>query len=172
MTFFETWNNMTLQDAAASVLPCCGSHAWAQGLAAKRPLQQEEALLQASDDVWWSLANADWDEAFRSHPRIGQTRSVGAATAQSLHWSAGEQSGAADLDEDEVKQALAVGNATYEQTFGRIFLVCATGKTAREMLAILQHRLQNDSATELQEAAEQQRQITHLRLKKWLQGEA
>ncbi len=171
MNTLDAWNKMPPDDAAMAVLPCCGSRAWARGLAGARPVADEASLLEASDRVWWTLPETDWDEAFRSHPRIGQQKSVGEATAQSLSWSAGEQS-AADLNEDEVKALLAASNAAYEAKFGRIFIVCATGKSAREMLGILQERMSNDAATEVRAAAEQQRQITHLRLKKWLRGEA
>lgn len=162
---------MSAEEAANAVLPCCGSRAWANGLAAERPLQDEAALLEASDRVWWALHESDWDEAFRSHPRIGEKKAVGEATAVSLSWSAGEQSSAADLSDEDVAARLVAGNRAYEEKFGRIFIVCATGKTAREMLAILERRMAHDEITELHEAAEQQRQITHLRLKKWLRGE-
>jgi 2-oxo-4-hydroxy-4-carboxy-5-ureidoimidazoline decarboxylase len=116
--------------------------------------------------VWLALPREDWMEAFDSHPRIGQTHAR--ATAQSLAWSAGEQG-----TPDEIAKAkLAVGNARYEERFGRIFIVCATGKTPMEMLAILEGRLKNDAESELLEAAEQQRQITQIRLRKWLETEA
>jgi 2-oxo-4-hydroxy-4-carboxy-5-ureidoimidazoline decarboxylase len=112
------------------------------------------------------LPESDWQEAFDSHPRLGERRAK-AATAQSLNWSAGEQS-AANPD-DAVREALAHGNREYEEKFGRIFLLCATGRSAPEMLMILRERMQNDAVTEVREAAEQQRLITRLRLRKWLQ---
>jgi 2-oxo-4-hydroxy-4-carboxy-5-ureidoimidazoline decarboxylase len=117
--------------------------------------------------VWRSLSPADWLQAFDSHPRIGEQKAK-AATAQSLTWSSGEQS-AAQLTGD-VQAKLAEANRIYEERFGRIFIVCASGKSAAEMLAILNARLANDPATELHEAAEQQRQITQIRLRKWLNG--
>ncbi|MHB8499385.1 MAG: 2-oxo-4-hydroxy-4-carboxy-5-ureidoimidazoline decarboxylase [Candidatus Acidiferrales bacterium] len=161
------WNGLQPEQAAESILPCCGSKAWARGMAARRPLLEEAALLSACDQVWKSLSESDWLEAFRSHPRIGESRSPSESPAQSAAWSGEEQRkvGAAG---EEVKAALAVGNRAYEHRFNRTFIVCATGKTAPEILAILQRRLQNDETAELHEAAEQQRQIAHLRLKKWL----
>ncbi len=111
----------------------------------------------------------DGAPAFDSHPRIGQQKAK-AATEASLSWSATEQSAAMTADE-EAKLALAEGNARYEEKFGRIFIVCASGKSASEILSVLQARLNNDATTELHEAAEQQREITQLRLQRWLGGE-
>lgn len=162
---------MATEAAAETVLSCCGSRAWAYGLASHRPIADMATLLSLSDKVWWSLPETDWDEAFRSHPRIGEKKAVGAATSTSLSWSKGEQSAASDLDDDTIRLSLADGNRAYEEKFGRIYIVCATGKSAREMLDILSCRLRNDPQTELREAAEQQRKITHLRLEKWLRGE-
>ncbi|HEV3308351.1 MAG TPA: 2-oxo-4-hydroxy-4-carboxy-5-ureidoimidazoline decarboxylase [Candidatus Sulfotelmatobacter sp.] len=164
----ERWNRLSIGDAMQDILPCCGSRAWAQGMVARRPLAGESALLAASDEIWRSLAAADWMEAFNSHPRIGESR-PSSAPAVSVEWSAQEQSKVEDAD-TRVKDALADANREYERRFNRIFIVCATGKSADEILKILQRRLTNDADTELHEAAEQQRQITQLRLKKWLQG--
>jgi len=161
------WNNMLSNDAEGEILPCCGSEAWARGMAARRPIRDETALLAACDEVWESLPESDWKEAFRSHPRIGESRASEANTAQSAAWSGEEQRRVASASED-VKVALAEENRAYEQRFNRIFIVCAMGRTAPEILAILRRRLRNDDITELHEAAEQQRQIAHLRLKKWL----
>ena len=104
---------------------------------------------------------------FRSHPRIGQSRAAAQARRKSAAWSSEEQRNVGSAA-DEVRAALAEGNRAYEHKFGRIFIVCATGKSPTEILAILRRRLQNDETTELHEAAEEQRQIAHLRLKKWL----
>jgi 2-oxo-4-hydroxy-4-carboxy-5-ureidoimidazoline decarboxylase len=138
-------------------------------MASKRPIQDEASLLAASDVAWQNLREADWLEAFRSHPRIGETRGKKTATPQSSAWSAQEQQKAAAADES-VRTAVKRGNREYEQKFGRIFIVCATGKSASEILEILKRRLQNDEATELRQAAEEQRKIMHLRLKKWIAG--
>jgi 2-oxo-4-hydroxy-4-carboxy-5-ureidoimidazoline decarboxylase len=136
-------------------------------MASMRPIQEEAALLAASDQAWRSVSKEDWLEAFRSHPRIGDSRSESPVAAQSSTWSAQEQRTVATAD-DTIKLELAEGNLEYEQRFGRIFIVCATGKSAGEILEILQRRLQNDDATELNVAAEEQRQIMHIRLEKWL----
>jgi 2-oxo-4-hydroxy-4-carboxy-5-ureidoimidazoline decarboxylase len=168
------WNFLPIAAAFDEILPCCGSRAWADGMVARRPLPDEAALLAASDELWRRLAESDWLEAFRSHPRIGESR-IGesqaptAASQQSATWSEQEQRNVADSN-DSAKSALAEGNREYERRFGRIFIVCATGKSPFEILKVLRRRLENDEQTELQEAAEQQRQITQIRLRKWLQG--
>lgn len=116
--------------------------------------------------MWRSLDEAAWQQAFDSHPRIGQQHAR-AATSESLAWSSQEQRAAVSPDE-AVKSSLAEGNRRYEEKFGRIFIVCATGKSASEILAILNSRMNNSAEAEMLEAAEQQRQITQLRLCKWL----
>jgi 2-oxo-4-hydroxy-4-carboxy-5-ureidoimidazoline decarboxylase len=161
----EDGNRLEQETATQVILPCNGSLAWALGVVNRCPFDTPEELFAASDKVWLALPEKDWQQAFDSHPRIGE-RKAKAATVQSLKWSAGEQS-AANPD-TATQEALAVANREYEQKFGRIFIVCATGKSAAEMLSILQARLANDPATELKEAAEQQRQITQIRLRKWL----
>ena len=169
MSYLDEWNVMSADAAADAALPCCGSHAWARGLVARRPLSTLPELLAASDAAWWSLAETDWKEAFESHPRIGQQHAQAAATATSLQWSADEQSTGMTPDEKS-ESLLKVSQAAYEERFGRIFIVCATGKSADEMLAILERRMHNTAEDELHESAEQQRQITHIRLRKWLTG--
>jgi OHCU decarboxylase len=168
------WNFLPATAAANEILPCCGSRAWADGIVARRPLPDEESLLAASDEVWRSLTESDWLEAFRSHPRIGESRGGESqapelAALQSAAWSEQEQQRVADAG-DSARIALAEGNREYERRFNRIFIVCATGKSPAEILKILRRRLKNDDHTELQEAAEEQRQITQIRLRKWLQG--
>ncbi len=160
------WNRLPNEDAEKEILPCCGSSAWAAALANRRPLLDEAALLISSDEIWHSLSKTDWLQAFRSHPRIGESVTH-ASAGQSASWATQEQQKVADAA-DAVKIALADGNREYERRFQHIFIVCATGKTGPEMLAILRRRLQNDAAAELREAAEQQRLITQIRLKKWL----
>jgi 2-oxo-4-hydroxy-4-carboxy-5-ureidoimidazoline decarboxylase len=162
------WNSLDAESAAREVLPCCSSTAWAVGLASQRPFADVQQLLLASDQVWAALPESAWQEAFDSHPRIGQQHAR-AATVESLAMSSHEQS-AAMSDEDATKLALAEGNRQYEEKFGRIFIVCASGKSAAEILAILNARMNNGAGAELLEAAEQQRQITQLRLRRWLGG--
>ncbi len=168
------WNFLPKAAAADEILPCCGSRAWADAMAARRPLPDEVKLLAASDEIWQTLTESEWVEAFGSHPRIGESR-IGesetskAASPQSAAWSEQEQRNVADAN-DALRTALAEANREYERRFDRIFIVCATGKSPEEILRILQRRINNDEPTELQEAVEQQRQITQIRLKKWLQG--
>jgi 2-oxo-4-hydroxy-4-carboxy-5-ureidoimidazoline decarboxylase len=164
------WNSLDPTAAAREVLPCCGSHAWATALSSRRPIKDEAALIATSSSVWLTLPKEAWQEAFDSHPRIGQSHAQTHATEKSLHWSAQEQQNALSND-DATKLALEEANRQYEQKFGRIFIVCATGKTSSEILGILETRMKNDAATELLESAEQQRQITHLRLHRWLESE-
>jgi 2-oxo-4-hydroxy-4-carboxy-5-ureidoimidazoline decarboxylase len=160
------WNTLDADTAAREILSCCGSRAWASGLAAQRPFADAQQLFAASDQVWAALPEQAWNEAFASHPRIGQQHAR-SATAQSLSWSSAEQRAAMSQDAAE-KLALAEGNRQYEERFDRIFIVCAAGRSAAEILAVLNTRMQNTAAAELLEAAEQQRQITQLRLRRWL----
>jgi len=166
------WNRLPAPKAAKEILPCCGSRAWARAMVSRRPITAEAMLLSAADETWRALSHDDWMEAFRSHPRIGESRPEGQNTTSEMDsrsglWSAREQSGVAQ-SADSVREALAEANRAYESRFGRTFIVCASGKEAREILKILRRRLQNDASTELQEAAEEQRQITQIRLKRWL----
>lgn len=161
------WNQLSPEDAAREILSCCGSEAWARELVNRRPLNNETSLLAASDDVWEGLDTGDWTQAFAHHPRIGDRKAPASASERSATWSEQEQHKVAGAEES-VQAALAAGNREYECRFGRIFLVCAAGKSAEEILAILDRRLHNTEAVELKEAAEEQRKITNLRLKKWL----
>jgi len=163
----EHWNRLCPEEAEKEILPCCGSTAWARELANRRPLENEDFLFAASDQIWRGLRPSAWLEAFSKHPRIGDRKAAQAASGQSAAWSAQEQQTVGTAVES-IQQALAEANREYERRFGRVFIVCATGRSAPEMLDILGRRLHNDEATELQEAAEEQRKITNLRLKKWL----
>ena len=163
------WNGLPQEEAVLQILPCCGSKSWAATMASKRPLHEEAALLAACDETWRGLGETDWLEAFQSHPRIGEMPAEEVAGGQSSSWSAEEQQKASTPDE-ALQMALKWGNREYEQKFGRIFIVCATEKSASEILEILRRRLHNDQATELREACEEQRQIMHIRLKKWIMG--
>jgi 2-oxo-4-hydroxy-4-carboxy-5-ureidoimidazoline decarboxylase len=163
----DRWNVLAPAEAAAEILPCCGSSQWANILTQQRPFADAALLFAASDQVWAQLDPADWNEAFRSHPRIGEKKAPESATLRSAQWSGREQAGVVTAGVD-VQEQLKRANAAYEARFGRIYIVCATGKSAEEMLAILERRLDNNDEAELHEAVEQQRQITQLRLRKWL----
>lgn len=163
----ERWNRLPQDEAEYEILPCCGSREWARRMAARRPFEGVVQLLAVAGKEWSNSGERDWDEAFRSHPRIGETRAALPAHGRSAAWSAQEQRQTAGED-DAVKVALAEANREYEERFNRIFIVCASGKTASEILEIVRRRLQNDPETELREAVEQQRQIMELRIRKWL----
>jgi OHCU decarboxylase len=162
-----TLNALTEEEAVAAFLTCCGSTRWAREMARRRPYRSQADVHDAIHEVWWALDPEDWDEAFRAHPRIGERKAAPAQSARAAAWSMQEQAGAAAAD-DEIAAALAEGNRAYEERFGRIYIVCASGKTADEMLAILRARLQNDPETELRAAAAEQAKITELRLEKLL----
>jgi 2-oxo-4-hydroxy-4-carboxy-5-ureidoimidazoline decarboxylase len=161
------WNDMGSEEAAEEILACCGSKSWARGMASQRPILDETGLLAACDKVWRNLAESDWIEAFNSHPRIGESHAQVSRPLKSAAWSGEEQRKVGNATED-VKLALAEGNRAYEERFHRIFIACAAGKSAAEILEILLRRMRNDETTELLEAGEQQRKIAHLRLKQWL----
>ena len=161
------WLTLSPQEAAQEVLSCCGSQAWAEQLAARRPFPDEQTLFAAADKCWNALPQADWLEAFRSHPRIGERHAETSTTATSAAWSSAEQSQMQAADA-AILLRMQQGQRTYEQRFGRIFIVCASGKQPSEMLRLLETRLGNDAATELLVSAAQQQQIMQLRLRKWL----
>jgi OHCU decarboxylase len=162
----QSWNGADAKTAFDAMMACCGSRRWAEAMVAKRPIGSVAELSVAADQVWSTMEEADWMEAFACHPRIGD-RKAERASAQSVAWSRQEQLSAMSAAE-KVLTELAAGNELYEQRFGFTYIVCATGKIADEMLAILNRRLASDRETELREAAEQQRQITLIRLGKWL----
>jgi allantoicase len=162
------WLNLLTDDEAAKeLLQCCGSKRWASATATARPYESLDLLLATSDDLWWQLDRNDWLEAFHSHPKIGEKKAAGKVSAQSQQWSGQEQSGV-DAASHETTASLAALNEAYEQKFGYIFIICATGKSSDEMLAALRERLEHDLETELPIAAEEQSKITELRLKKLL----
>lgn len=160
-------NALPADDAERELLTCCGSREWARRVAAARPYGSAGELRERADAVWWALDEMDWREAFRSHPRIGERKAEAEQTERERGWSAGEQAGIRGAAA-ATQQALAEGNRAYEARFGYIYLVCATGRSADELLALLQSRLHNDPATEIRVAAEEQRKITNIRLAKLL----
>jgi 2-oxo-4-hydroxy-4-carboxy-5-ureidoimidazoline decarboxylase len=157
-------NALAPEEARQALMRCCGSTRWVAAMLARRPFASDGALYAAADDVWRSLAPADFLEAFAHHPRIGD-RSGGALTAATSAWSAEEQARAA-AGPAETAAALRALNDAYAARFGHIFIICATGKSAEEILAALRARLPNDPETELGIAAAEQGQITRLRLEK------
>jgi allantoicase len=152
---------LTPAEHAREMLACCGAHAWAEAMTARRPFDTLARLTAAGAEVWRGLGREDWLEAFRAHPRIGEKRK-GESTRP---WSSEEQARVKDAQQATL-DALARENEAYEKRFGFIYIVCATGKTADEMLAILRERIRNDDASELRRAAEEQEKITAIRLEK------
>ena len=158
-------NAMQREQLAEHLRACCGSERWVERMIARRPFANPEAVLAASDAVCKSLAAEDWLEAFAHHPRLGETRAAVPQGARARGWSAGEQAGLADAGGD-LRAALAAANAAYEQQFGYICIICATGRDSEELLAITRARLGNTPKIELRIAAEEQRKIARLRLRK------
>lgn len=161
------WNEADEASALEAMLACCRSRRWAQAMVALRPFSSVETLSLTADEVWSTMEEADWMEAFAAHPRIGENTDTGATTKAGI-WSKEEQTSTEGAAKPVLEQ-LAEGNALYEKRFGFTYIVCATGKSAEEMLATLQGRLTNDRETELRAAAEEQRQIMQIRLRKWLE---
>ena len=153
------------EEAEAELLSCCGSRAWAARMADKRPFRTLDEVLTTADEVWRGLSPDDWREAFLAHPRIGEKEAPGGQDARARAYSEKEQGSLSTASADTLA-ALAEGNRAYDAKFGRIFIVCATGKSAEEMLADLRARLGHDEATEMVAAAEEQRKITRIRLEK------
>ena len=160
---------MAEPQAAALLADCCGSLQWVSGMLARRPFGSCAAVFSAADEIWRSLDASDWREAFSHHPRIGERQSAVRQTERGSAWAAGEQS-AVGRAGDETRAALAGANTEYERRFGYIYIVCATGKRAEEMLVVARERLRNDPEAELRIAAEEQGKITRLRLEKLLGG--
>ena len=156
-------NEGTADQARAVLSRACGSSRWVERMMARRPFANEARLLFAARNEWFGLTEMDWLEAFAHHPQIGDRSALEARFPTSHDLSAKEQSGIGIAGAD-VLIALEQANKDYFDRFGFIFIVCATGKTAEEMLALLLSRLSNDRATELRVAAEEQAKITALRL--------
>jgi hydroxyisourate hydrolase len=163
----EAFNALDEESAVRELRRCCGSTRWVDAMIRARPFPSAEAIADTGDTVWTSLDAADWLEAFAAHPHIGELR---AGTSNTAGWEQQEQAGARSAPK-EITERLVARNRQYETRFGYIFIVCATGKTVEEMLAIIEDRLQNDSREELRIAAEEQRQITRLRVGKLLDAD-
>jgi 2-oxo-4-hydroxy-4-carboxy-5-ureidoimidazoline decarboxylase len=158
---------LSVADAEAALRRCCGSARWVEGMIAARPFVSRDRLFAAADAVWSALSPEDWREAFAHHPKIGDKEALRARFADTRPWAEGEQAGALEASEATL-EALARENQIYEGRFGHIFIVCATGKTAAEMLDLLRARLGNGPDPELRIAAGEQAKITRLRLEKLL----
>jgi 2-oxo-4-hydroxy-4-carboxy-5-ureidoimidazoline decarboxylase len=161
----ERINAWTDDKARAEFRRCCGSARWAETMASHRPFDSEAALLADAGRTWQDLSRDDWLEAFAAHPKIGDLDGLRAKFAATAALASREQSGVAGAP-DEVLRALAESNRVYEERFGYIFIICATGKSAAAMLDALRLRLVNDPAVEVAIAAAEQAAITRLRLER------
>lgn len=161
-------DEMSESTATESLTDCCGSSRWVSEMIAARPFSSRDAVFATADRVWSSLSASDWVEAFEHHPRIGERMSAVVQGERGAEWSSREQTGI-ETAGDDVREALAAVNKEYERRFGYIYIVCATGKTPEEMLALARKRLRNAAAVEIRVAAEEQRSITRIRLEKLLE---
>ena len=166
----EQLNHAAKETAEADFLNCCGSQTWARMMTETRPFAGAGALFKQAEQIWLNLESEDWLEAFAAHPKIGARKPVSQQSAQFAEWSNAEQSGA-QTAADSLLNELKKANRLYEEKFGFIFIVCATGKSAEEMLDICCRRIRNDADTEIRIAADEQRKITEIRLKKLLEIE-
>ncbi|MCB9230658.1 MAG: 2-oxo-4-hydroxy-4-carboxy-5-ureidoimidazoline decarboxylase [Bacteroidia bacterium] len=162
---FERFNSLPAEFATEDLMRCCGASKWAAVVAEARPYVNLAHILQISDLAWAGCQEEDFLEAFSHHPKIGDTASLAKKFASTATWSEGEQASVKTASHAVIEQ-LAAGNAAYEARFGFIFIVCAAGKSAAEMLELLNSRLPHDRDTELKIAAAEQNKITHLRLEK------
>lgn len=160
-------NALSTPEAIDVLFSACGSRAWAQQVAAARPFSTIDTLFSTADRIWLSMPREEWLAAFSHHPRIGERNLAQFRFAATAAQSSREQSGMAAAT-DAQRQEFAAGNEQYERRFGHVFLICATGKSAADMLSSLRARLGNDPETELHNAAGEQAKITRLRLERWL----
>ncbi len=161
------FNDLDESDARDALTQCCVSHRWVEAVLARRPFASGDALKEAAEQSWDQLGEADWLEAFEGHPKIGDVSSLREKYASTAGLAAHEQSGVAGAD-DAVLERLARGNSDYEERYGFIFIVCATGRSAGEMCDLLEARLHNTREDELRIAAGEQRKILMIRLEKLL----
>jgi OHCU decarboxylase len=161
-------NSLPVAEAESVFRDCCGSREWSRRMTECRPFPMLDTLFDTAESIWFSLPKRDWLEAFSAHPKIGEKKAAANQQAKSVEWSSSEQSRVESAD-GSVRNELADANRLYEDKFGFIFIVCATGKSADEMLAICRARLGNSVDTEMRIAGEEQQKITEIRLKKLLE---
>lgn len=166
MTLHEL-NTLPTEQLRQQLFNCCGSRNWVNKMLPFFPADDMVELLNDAEDIWYECSEEDWMEAFNHHPAIGDVASLTKKFASTAKWAAGEQASVAEADQPTIT-ALAKGNADYQQKFGFIFIVCATGKSAAEMLNILNERLLNHKEQELNIAMEEQNKITQFRIQKLL----
>lgn len=164
MTIAE-FDHFALEKKKELLLKCCGSQSWVNKMITVFPVEDLVELLEAAEEMWYQCDENDWREAFDHHPKIGDINSLKDKLANTAVWVAGEQLGVNDSNEITLQQ-LAKANNDYENKFGFIFIVCATGKSAEQMLNYLRERLNNTAGEEIEIAAAEQNKITRLRLEK------
>lgn len=162
-------NRLPEAEAREAFARCCGASRWVERMVARRPFVGVRSLLGIASGFWMGLGPDDWREAFTHHPRIGDLASLERRFASTADLAAREQSAVATASR-VVLEALAEGNRAYEERFGYIFIVFASGRSAEEMLALLKDRLGNDPEAELKVAAKEQWKIMRLRLDTMLGG--
>ncbi|MBL7742565.1 MAG: 2-oxo-4-hydroxy-4-carboxy-5-ureidoimidazoline decarboxylase [Chitinophagaceae bacterium] len=166
MTLHEL-NTLPKERLVEELTRCCGSSAWVKKMLPFFPADDLVELLEDAEEQWWKCREEDWKEAFAHHPKIGDIDFLKKKFASTAQWASGEQDGV-NMASQKTIEALAEGNQQYKDKFGYIFIVCATGKSANEMLENLQARLLNDPKEEIEIAADEQNKITKLRLEKLL----
>lgn len=164
MTIAE-FDHLSDSEKRTHLFNCCGSTRWVDMMLPVFPVEDLVDLLQHADEKWLQCAEQDWLEAFTHHPRIGNKASLKEKFASTASWASNEQSGV-NTASDDIIDALSKGNDDYFNKFGFIFIVCATGKSAKEMLELLMARLPNDPDKEIRIAADEQAKITAIRLNK------
>ncbi|HKO80662.1 MAG TPA: 2-oxo-4-hydroxy-4-carboxy-5-ureidoimidazoline decarboxylase [Chitinophagaceae bacterium] len=167
MTLHEL-NTLSLPLLKDELTKCCGSSAWVNRMVPFFPADDLVELLEDAEEQWFLCSESDWKEAFAQHPKIGDVESLKTKFASTAQWASGEQSSINSASTQTI-EALAKANKEYEEKFGYIFIVYASGKSAEEMLAILQNRLQNNPEVEIEIAADEQNKITKLRIEKLLE---
>jgi 2-oxo-4-hydroxy-4-carboxy-5-ureidoimidazoline decarboxylase len=160
-------NTLPRQQLVSELTKCCGSPAWVNKMLPFFPADDLVELLEDAEEQWFKCSEEDWKHAFAQHPKIGDVESLKRKFASTAQWASGEQSGVNTASQKTI-EALAERNKKYEDKFGYIFIVCAKGKSAEEMLEILESRLANDPKEEIEIAADEQNKITKLRLEKLL----
>ncbi len=166
MTLHEL-NILPPEQLKQALFNCCGSTNWVEKMLPFFPADDMVEILNDAEDQWYDCTEADWLQAFTHHPKIGDVASLTKKFAATAQWASGEQSAVTAASQETIA-ALAKGNSDYENKFGFIFIVCATGKSADEMLQLLQQRLPNTKEEEIKIAMDEQNKITQLRLQKLL----
>ena len=166
MTLHEL-NTIDKQKLRDELFKCCGSSAWVEKMLKVFPMDDLVELLEDAEEKWFECSEADWKEAFSYHPEIGDTESL-KTKFNNPGWAAGEQAGVNEASQKTL-EVLAEGNRLYKDRFGYIFIVCATGKPAEEMLGLLHARLPNAPEEEIKIAADELNKITKIRLEKLLE---